>query len=288
MLIFEFLVNVCDSMGANIVNTIAEGISPFLSTLTGGRVALRILSNLCSERRTISFFKIPINKMTYRQYSGREISQRVIEAYMFAKLDPYRAATHNKGIMNGIDAVAIATGQDWRAIEAGIHSFHASKSMGPDSSSNIYYFRKNDSNTNVYKYEPLSHYEVKNINGIEYFCGYLEIPIAVGTRGGALDSNPAYKNNLKMLNNPNAAHLAEIIASVGLAQNFSALRALAIEGIQKSHMILHARNLAVSAGIPTQYVEAAIKYMAEKGSYTKDAAKEFADFCTNNKFPSNK
>jgi len=129
MLIFEFLVNVCDSMGANIVNTIAEGISPYLSDLTGGRVGMRILSNLCSERRAISFFKIPINKMAYRQFGGREMAQRILEAYMFAKLDPYRAATHNKGIMNGIDAVALATGQDWRAIEAGVHSFHSANSI---------------------------------------------------------------------------------------------------------------------------------------------------------------
>lgn len=230
MLIFEFLVNVCDSMGANLVNTIAEGIAPFLAGITNSRTGLKILSNLSSDRRTISFFRIPVEKMAYKNYTGKEVSEKILEAYLFAKLDPYRATTHNKGIMNGIDAVAIATGQDWRAIEAGAHAYHSSKN-----NSGSYNMNGNDRQQSS-NYSPLTTYEIKHVNGIEYFCGYLEIPIAVGARGGATNSNPAYRNNLLMLGKPNAKTLSQIMTSVGLSQNFAALRALAIEGIQKGHM----------------------------------------------------
>lgn len=179
--------------------------------------------------------------------------------------------------MNGIDAVAIATGQDWRAIESGIHAYHASKLPSNNNYNASNHFFK-DNQHNHSPYSPLTNYEMKKINEIEYFMGYIEIPIAVGTRGGALHSNPAYRNNLAILGNPNAATLAEILTTVGIAQNFAALRALAIEGIQKGHMTLHAKNIAVSVGIPYDHVNEAVEYMKQKNAINQDTAKEFLNY----------
>lgn len=250
-------VNVCDSMGANLVNTICEGIAPILGELTGARPGLRILSNLCMHRKASARFYLPISKMSHKGFSGALVAKRIVEAYIFAKSDSLRAVTHNKGVLNGIDAVALATGQDWRAIEAAAHSW---ASLIGNS-----------------KYGPLTHYRiiVDPKTGEGFLEGSIEMPISVGTRGGAIHSNPLYTQNLELLGNPTSSELAEIILSVGLAQNFGALRALSLEGIQKGHMRLHARNIAISAGVPLDMIQKTVEYMIDKHSITVEAAREF-------------
>jgi hydroxymethylglutaryl-CoA reductase len=218
MLILHLLVNCLDAMGANAVNTMAEAISPKIEELTGGKVYLRILSNLAIHRlaRAEAVF-------SKESLGGEDVVNGVLEAYAFAAADPFRAATHNKGIMNGIDAVVLATGNDFRAIEAGAHSYAAWKAGG---------------------YTPLTHYE-KNDNGD--IVGRIELPMAVGLIGGATAVHPTAKACVKILGVKSAAELGQIIASVGLAQNLAALRALATEGIQRGHMSLHARNVVTMA-----------------------------------------
>jgi hydroxymethylglutaryl-CoA reductase len=211
------LVNCLDAMGANAVNTMAEAISPIIEELTGGKVFLRIISNLAVYRlaRAEAVF-------SKAELGGEEIVDAMLEAYAFAANDPFRCATHNKGIMNGIDAVVLATGNDFRAIEAGAHSYAAYKGG----------------------YRPLTSYE-KNKNGD--LVGRIELPMAVGLIGGATAVHPTAKICVKILGVKSAAELGQIIASVGLAQNFAAMRALATEGIQRGHMSLHARNIIVMA-----------------------------------------
>ena len=218
MIINHLLVNCLDAMGANAVNTMAEAISPRIEELTGGKVYLRIISNLAVHRlaRAEAIFSKDI-------LGGEEVVDGILEAYAFAAADPFRCATHNKGIMNGIDAVVLATGNDYRAIESGAHAYAAWKKGG---------------------YTPLTHYE-KNENGD--IVGSIELPMAVGLVGGATAVHPTARACVKILGIKNAAELGQIIASVGLAQNFAALRALATEGIQRGHMSLHAKNVVVMA-----------------------------------------
>jgi len=210
MLVLYIYVDVRDAMGANAVNTMAEMLAPRAEELTGGKARLRIVSNLATKRlaRASAIFK--------RDVVGDDVVEGVLDAYEFARADGHRCATHNKGIMNGIDAVALATGNDWRALEAGAHAYAG---MGG-------------------KYKPLTSYE-KDKNGD--LVGKIELPIAVGTVGGAT-KHPTARVALKILGVGSARELACVIASVGLAQNFAALRALATEGIQKGHMRLHARK----------------------------------------------
>ncbi|MBA3045397.1 MAG: hydroxymethylglutaryl-CoA reductase, degradative [Candidatus Thermoplasmatota archaeon] len=218
MLINHLLVNCLDAMGANAVNTMAEAISPKLEEITGGKVYLRIISNLAIHRlaRSEAVF-------SKEALGGEDVVNGILEAYAFAAADPFRCTTHNKGIMNGIDAVVLATGNDFRAIEAGAHAYAAWKQGG---------------------YTPLTHYE-KNENGD--IVGKIELPMAVGLIGGATAVHPTAKACVKILGIKTAAELGEIIASVGLAQNIAALRALATEGIQRGHMSLHARNVVAMA-----------------------------------------
>lgn len=218
MIINHLLVNCLDAMGANAVNTMAEAISPKIEELTGGKVYLRIISNLAVHRlaRSEAIFSKEL-------LGGEDVVNGILEAYAFAAADPFRCATHNKGIMNGIDAVVLATGNDYRAIEAGAHSYAAWKEGG---------------------YKPLTHYE-KNADGD--IIGSIELPMAVGLVGGATAVHPTAKACVKILGIKSAAELGEIIASVGLAQNFAAMRALATEGIQRGHMSLHAKNVVVMA-----------------------------------------
>jgi hydroxymethylglutaryl-CoA reductase len=218
MLINHLLVNCLDAMGANAVNTMAEAISPRIEELTGGKVYLRIISNLAVHRlaRAEAVF-------SKESLGGEDVVNGILEAYAFAAADPFRAATHNKGIMNGIDAVILATGNDFRAIEAGAHAYAAYKQGG---------------------YTPLTSYE-KDGNG--NILGKIELPMAVGLIGGATAVHPTAKACVKILGVKSAAELGQIIASVGLAQNFAALRALATEGIQRGHMSLHARNITAMA-----------------------------------------
>jgi degradative hydroxymethylglutaryl-CoA reductase len=192
MAVVELLVNVCDSMGANIINTICEATAPYMQSLLGqGYIGIKILTNLCTERMTVSSFEIPLDKLDWKGTSGKLVAEKIIEAYRFAQLDQYRATTHNKGIMNGIDAVAIALGQDWRAIESAAHSYAALKGQ----------------------YKPLSHYWIEK----GMFKGRLEIPISVGTKGGAISTNPSYINTHKIMGFPSSSELAQVMVSVGLA-----------------------------------------------------------------------
>lgn len=253
MLVVEVFLNVCDSMGANLVNTVCEGIAPQIERISGGRAGLRILSNLCTQRKAGSSFRIPCDALKVPGFTGSQVARRILEAFVFAASDPFRTATHNKGVMNGMDAVAIATGQDWRAINSSVYS--ASILSG--------------------RYEPVTRYNLEVSEGVEYLVGIIEVPIGVGVKGGATQSNPLYLQNLRMLGNPSWAELAMIIVSVGLAQNFAALKALSLEGIQKGHMRLHARNIAISAGVPKESIEDAVEYMLKKNSVNSDTAREF-------------
>jgi len=254
-LVVHIHVNVCEAMGANIVNTVAEGVAPRIAELVRGRVGLKILSNLSTLRVARSSFRIPVEKMIYKDFSGAEVARRVIEAYEFAEDDPYRAATSNKGIMNGIDAVALATGQDWRAIEA---AGHGSATLGEGG-----------------RYGSLSKYWIEETDGREHFCGELELPMPVGTKGGVLLTNPVYHYTHGLLGFPDAKTLATIIVSVGLAQNFAALRALATEGIQRGHMSLHARNIAIGAGAPPHAIAEVTSYMVSSRRINVEAAQAY-------------
>lgn len=256
MLVVEVLIDVNEAMGANIVNTVLEHMASKVQDITGERVGIKILSNLCVHRMAQARFSIPLQKMGWKEVAGDQVAKRVMEAYDFAQMDSFRATTHNKGIMNGIDAVAVATGQDWRAIEAGCHAYACYGSQAG--------------------YRPLTKYEIGvNEEGIATFFGQIDIPLSVGTVGGSLKSNKLYENNLKLMNYPSSRELAQVMAAVGLAQNFAALRALAIQGIQAGHMKLHARNIAVSAGIPTYLVEDAVRFMSSIKSISMDSAIQY-------------
>ncbi len=245
MVISHLLVNCLDAMGANAVNTMAEAIAPEIEKLTGGKVYLRILSNL-------AIYRLSYAEATWTKESlgGEEVVDGVIEAYAFAEADPFRCATHNKGIMNGIDAVILATGNDFRAIEAGAHAYAAWKHGG---------------------YKPLTSYE-KNENGD--LVGKIEIPMAVGLIGGATAVHPTAKIAVKILNIKSASDLAQIVAAVGLAQNFAAMRALATEGIQRGHMGLHARNIAVMAGADGEMIDKVVAILVKEKNVRIDRAKE--------------
>lgn len=244
MLIVHILVDVRDAMGANAVNSMAERLAPKLESMTGGKVYLRILSNLAVHRlgRATAIW-------TKDFLGGEEVADGIIEAYAFADADPYRCATHNKGIMNGIVAVALATGNDTRALEAGAHSY-ASIHGG---------------------YKPLTQWR-KNEDG--NLVGTIEIPLAVGLIGGATKSHPVARANLKILGVKSSTEFAMVLASVGLAQNLAAIRALAAEGIQKGHMRLHAKNIAASAGVPPELVEEVANRMVEEKAIRMDRAQE--------------
>ncbi|CEG48376.1 hydroxymethylglutaryl-degradative [Plasmopara halstedii] len=255
-LVVHIDVDVCEAMGANIVNTVAEGLSEEVSKITHSRVGLRILTNLCMQRRARAEFEIPLMKLGWKGVDGEDVASRIIDAYNFAAIDPYRAVTNNKGIMNGVDAVAIATGQDWRAIESAAHCY-ASRSG---------------------QYTSLSHYEIgyaHNGSRTRVLRGILEMPIAVGSKGGALMTHPGYAATHVILQQPTARELSGIILSVGLAQNFAAIRAIAVTGIQKGHMALHARNIAVAAGAPSELVSEVCSYMLLRKAINMETAKEY-------------
>jgi hydroxymethylglutaryl-CoA reductase len=239
-LVLHLLYDVRDAMGANAVNTACERLAPRVEAITGGRVHLRILSNLADRRIARARSVVPVEELAFEGFSGASVRDGIIEAWAFAASDPYRAATHNKGIMNGVDAVVIATGNDWRAIEAGAHAFAARSG----------------------RYTSLSNWG-RDADG--NLVGTLEMPMAVGIIGGATRVHPAAQAALKLLGVQSASELAEIIVSVGLAQNMAALRALATEGIQRGHMSLHARQVAIAAGASGDLIEkVAARMVAEK------------------------
>ena len=222
-LVVHLIYDVRDAMGANAVNTACEKLAPRVEAITGGKVHLRILSNLADRRIARARCTIPLKELAFDDFSGESVRDGIITAYAFAAVDPYRAATHNKGIMNGVDAVVIATGNDWRAIEAGAHAYAARSG----------------------RYTSLSTW---NIGADANLVGTLEMPMAVGIIGGATKVHPAAQAAVKLMGVKTASELAEIIVSVGLAQNMAALRALSTEGIQRGHMSLHARQVAIAAG----------------------------------------
>ena len=190
-LVVHILVDVCEAMGANVVNSVAEGVAPLLQELSGGRAGLRILSNLAVHRLARAGFRIPVNKLSSGEnVSGGEAARRLMDAFYFAADDPFRAVTNNKGVMNGVDAVALATGQDWRAIEAAAHAYVAVRGGGA--------------------YGPLARYRIEQEGGEEFLCGEIELPLAVGTKGGALHSNPTYAFALGILGNPDCKTLAMV------------------------------------------------------------------------------
>lgn len=223
MLIVHVLIDTCDAMGANLINTTVEGLAPEIETLTKGKVYLRILSNLADKRLAKARCVIPPSCFATKDYSGEEVVTGIVHAQNFAILDPYRAVTHNKGVMNGVDAVVMATGNDWRSVEAAAHAY-AARSGAYRAMTEWY----RDSEGNL--------------------VGELELPMAVGIVGAAISLHPMAKVALKFLRARTARELAEVIVCVGLAQNLSAIRALATDGIQKGHMALHSRTVAMTAG----------------------------------------
>ncbi len=236
-----------DAMGANLVNTVAEAVADRVAAIAGGKVGLRILSNLCDQRCVRVRCSVPASALATEAMPGEEVIDGVAGASRFAELDPYRAATHNKGIMNGVDAVVMATGNDWRAVEAGAHAFAARTG----------------------RYRPLA---VWRRQGDE-LEGRLEMPLALGTVGGTLRVHPAARLSLRMLNVSDAQELAAIAASVGLASNLAALRALATDGIQRGHMGLHARSVALAAGAPADRIERVAAMIVEARDITLEGAK---------------
>ena len=222
MVITHLLVDCRDAMGANAVNTMVESLAPFIEEITGGKVYLRILSNLAKYRLARATVTIPKEALAKGEFTGEQVVEGILEAFAFADADPFRASTHNKGIMNGIDPVIIATGNDWRAIEAGAHTYHSYEG----------------------RYSSFTRWE-KDANGD--LVGSIELPMAVGLIGGAVRTHPVAKANVKILGVKTASELAMICAAVGLAQNLGALKALATEGIQRGHMSLHARNTVTLA-----------------------------------------
>jgi hydroxymethylglutaryl-CoA reductase len=244
MVITHLIVDVKDAMGANVVNTMAEAVGPYIEKITGGKVLLRIVSNLADRRLVRVWTRVPKEAV-----GGPEVVDGIVYAWAFAASDPYRAATHNKGIMNGVIAVALATGQDTRALEAGAHAYAARSG----------------------RYTTLSTWE-KDENGD--LVGYLEMPMAVGIVGGATRVNPLAKISLKILGVKTARELAEVMGAVGLAQNLAALRALATEGIQRGHMKLHARQIAIAAGAHGEEIDKVVAEMLKEGIIRIDKAKE--------------
>lgn len=247
MLIVELHVDVRDAMGANAINTMCEAVAPLIEDITGGQVLLRILSNLAIRR--LAWAEAIFDK---EAIGGERVVEAIIKTYVFAASDPFRAATHNKGIMNGIVAVALATGNDTRAIEAGAHAYAA---LGG-------------------RYRPLTSWW-RSEEG--HLAGRIELPIAVGVVGGVTAIHPVARVARKILGVKSAVELAEVMAAVGLAQNFAALRALATEGIQRGHMKLHARNLAIAAGAKGALVDEVAKRMIEEGDVRYDRAKQLAE-----------
>lgn len=240
LLVVHLLIDTQEAMGANLINTMAEGVAPLIEQLTGGRVYLRILSNLADRRLARATCRIPFDRLADFNLQGEEIAEGIAQASRFAEADPYRAATHNKGVMNGVDAVAIAMGQDWRAIEAGAHAYACRTGQ----------------------YRPLSTWMLEE----GHLVGRLEMPLALGTVGGPIKVHPAVQLNHKLMRAGSVREMSMVFAAVGLAQNFAALRALGSVGIQRGHMALHARCVAVTAGARGHHVEKVANLLVKAGA----------------------
>jgi len=247
MLVAHLIVDVRDAMGANTVNTMAEAVAPLIEQLTGGKVRLRILSNLADLRLARAQVRIAPEQLDAAGFKGADVIEGIIDAYTFAAIDPYRAATHNKGIMNGIDPLVVATGNDWRAVEAGAHAYACRNGH----------------------YGSLTTWE-KDTKG--HLVGTIEMPMPLGLVGGATKTHPLAQLSLRILGVKTAQDLAEIAVAVGLAQNLGALRALSTEGIQRGHMALHARNVALAAGARGDEVDWIVKGMVDSNDVRADRA----------------
>jgi hydroxymethylglutaryl-CoA reductase len=252
MLVVHLIYDCRDAMGANMVNTACEALAPLVAEIAGGRVNLRILSNLADRRLARARCVVPASALDTPEVAGALVVERIVEAYALASVDPYRAATHNKGIMNGIDAVCIATGNDWRAIEAGAHAYAARSG----------------------RYHSLSTWSAGSDGGEVALIGSIELPLAVGTVGGATRVHPTARLALQIIGARSARELAEVIASVGLAQNLAAIRALATEGIQRGHMALHARQVAIAAGAAGDEIDALAAAMVAERAIRGERAQE--------------
>lgn len=248
LLVVHLLMDTRDAMGANAINTAVEMLAPRIEALTGGRVNLRILSNLTDRRKARAEGVVPADQLASADLSGADVVRAIVEAGVFAEVDPYRAATHNKGVMNGIDAVLLATGNDWRAVSAGAHAY-----AGRDGA-----------------YTSLTRWWADDDGNLR---GSIELPLSVGIVGGATRVHPMAQLALKILDVDSASHLARIMAAVGLAQNFAAIRALATDGIQRGHMRLHARQMALAAGASPEQVAAIAQTMIEEGNIRLERAK---------------
>ncbi|MFO7695827.1 MAG: hydroxymethylglutaryl-CoA reductase, degradative [Anaerolineae bacterium] len=249
MLIVDLVMDVRDAMGANVVNSAAELLAPEIASLAGGRVGVRVLSNLADRRLARASCRVPVASLAREGATGEHAVRGMLAAQAFADADPYRAATHNKGIMNGIDAVALATGNDWRALEAGAHAYAARTGQ----------------------YKPLTTWASDASGDL---VGSIELPLAVGTQGAAVRAHPIAGIALKIMRVTSAAELAQVMAAVGLVQNLAALRALALEGIQQGHMRLHARQIAVAAGAQGAQVDELARRMVVDGAIGLARARE--------------
>ncbi|MDD5148837.1 MAG: hydroxymethylglutaryl-CoA reductase, degradative, partial [Candidatus ainarchaeum sp.] len=258
MLVVEIVVDVRDAMGANAINTMCEAVTPRIEEISGGKVLLRIISNLAVYRtvKAKAVFSKKSLEESFKEggFKGEEIVEAILNAYAFAEADIFRACTHNKGIMNGIDSVVIATGNDFRAVEAGAHTFAGWKNKG--------------------KYKPLTKY-YKDKKGD--LVGEIELPLAVGLVGGATKTHPIARIAVKILGVKSAGELGEVMACVGLANTFAAMRALATEGIQRGHMKLHAKNIAVLAGAKGKQIDKIAEKMVKERNIKVDRAKELLE-----------
>lgn len=247
MVVMHLIVDVRDAMGANTVNTMAEAVSPLVEQITQGSVRLRILSNLADLRLARAAVRLTPEALATKERGGAQVIEAILDAHAFAAIDPYRAATHNKGIMNGVDPVIVATGNDWRAVEAGAHAYACRGG----------------------RYGSLTHWEKDNAGAL---VGSIEMPMPVGLVGGATKTHPLARLALKILGVGSAQELGEVAVAVGLAQNLGALRALATEGIQRGHMALHARNIALMAGATGGEVDRVARRMADERDVRADRA----------------
>jgi hydroxymethylglutaryl-CoA reductase len=248
MLVVHILYDTRDAMGANAINTACEKLAPQVEKITAGRVNLRILSNLSDRRMAEASCHIPVEALATDSASGQEVVRSIIEAAVFAEVDPYRATTHNKGVMNGVDAVLLATGNDWRAVEAGAHA----------------YAMRGDHYTSMTRWWADENGDLR---------GQLRLPMAVGTVGGATKVHPTARIAMQILDVQSAQELAEVVVAAGLAQNLAAIRALATEGIQAGHMALHARQMAMAAGAPESLVSRIVETMIAEGNIRLERAR---------------
>ncbi len=247
MLVVHVVIDCRDAMGANLVNNAAEAVADRLASLAKGQVGLRILTNLCDKRCVRVKCRVPAAALATEEMDGSRVIDGIVNASAFAEADPYRAATHNKGIMNGVDSVVIATGNDWRAVEAGAHAYAARSGQ----------------------YRPLATWRREG----EFLLGRMQLPLSLGTVGGTLRVHPAARLALRIIDVKSASELAMVAASVGLASNLAAVRALGTEGIQRGHMALHARSVALAAGAQGHEVERVALMIVEARDITLEGAK---------------